>query len=109
MKLTAVKRQAGRPSRKNSPQVAANYRSDDVIGSAAGVSGDTVRRYIRLTELEPEFQQMVDEKKIAISPAVEISHLNPQEQNLLLDTIDSEQATPFSLPSPADEETEPKR
>ena len=94
MKLAAVKRQAGRPSRKNSPQVAANYRSDDVIGSDAGVSGDTVRRYIRLTELEPEFQQMVDEKKIAISPAVEISYLNPQEQKLLLDTIDSEQATP---------------
>ena len=95
MKLAAVKRQAGRPSRKNSPQLAANYRSDDVIGSDAGVSGDTVRRYIRLTELEPEFQQMVDEKKIAISPAVEISYLNPQEQKLLLDTIDSEQATPF--------------
>lgn len=94
MKLAAVKRQAGRPSRKNSPQLAANYRSDDVIGSDAGVSGDTVRRYIRLTELEPEFQQMVDEKKIAISPAVEISYLNPQEQKLLLDTIDSEQATP---------------
>ena len=94
MKLAAVKRQAGRPSRKNSPQVAANYRSDDVIGSDAGVSGDTVRRYIRLTELEPEFQQMVDEKKIALSPAVEISYLNPQEQKLLLDTIDSEQATP---------------
>lgn len=53
-----------------------------------------VSRYIRLTELEPELQQMVDEKRIGITPAVEISYLKPKEQRMLLDTIDSKQATP---------------
>lgn len=53
-----------------------------------------VSRYIRLTELEPELQQMVDEKRIGITPAVEISYLKPKEQRMLLDTIGSEQATP---------------
>ena len=60
----------------------------------AGISGDTVRRYIRLTELSPELQQMVDEKKIGMTPAVEISYLKPEEQQMLLTAIDSEQATP---------------
>lgn len=53
-----------------------------------------VTRYVRLTELEPELQQMVDEKKIGMTPAVEISYLKPEEQKLLLDTIESEQSTP---------------
>ena len=57
-------------------------------------SRETVRRYIRLTELQPELQQMVDEKKIAMTPSVEISYLKPDEQKMLLDTIESEQATP---------------
>ena len=93
MKLEAIKRQGARTD-LTSPQVAAKFRSDDEVAKDAGVSGDTVRRYIRLTELEPELQQMVDEKKIAMTPAVEISYLKPEEQKLLLDTIDSEQATP---------------
>jgi ParB family chromosome partitioning protein len=101
MKLEAMKRQAGRPPKvaqkateNNSPQVAANFRSDDEVAKGAGVSGDTVRRYVRLTELQPELQQMVDEKKIAMTPAVEISYLKPEEQTMLLTAIDSEQATP---------------
>jgi ParB family transcriptional regulator, chromosome partitioning protein len=101
MKLEAMKRQAGRPPKvaekapeNNSPQVAANFRSDDEVAKDAGVSGDTVRRYVRLTELQPELQQMVDEKKIAMTPAVEISYLKPEEQTMLLTAIDSEQATP---------------
>ncbi|MGI5965860.1 MAG: ParB/RepB/Spo0J family partition protein [Anaerotruncus rubiinfantis] len=101
MKLEAIKRQAGRPpkvaensSENNSPQLAANFRSDDEVAKDAGVSGDTVRRYIRLTELSPELQTMVDEKKIAMTPAVEISYLKPEEQTMLLTAIDSEQATP---------------
>lgn len=53
-----------------------------------------MRRYIRLTELSPELQQMVDEKKIGMTPAVEISYLKPEEQQMLLTAIDSEQATP---------------
>ena len=54
MRLEAVKRKAGRPSKNNLPQVAANFRADDTVAKDAGISGDTVRRYIRLTELSPE-------------------------------------------------------
>ena len=93
MKLEAIRRQAGRPT-KNSPQVAANFRADDAVAKDSEISGDTVRRYIRLTALQPELQQMVDDKKIAFTPAVEISYLKPDEQKMLLDTIESEQATP---------------
>ena len=101
MKLAAIRRKAGRPAKteekadeNNSPQVAANFRADDTVAKDAGISGDTVRRYIRLTELSPELQQMVDEKKIGMTPAVEISYLKPEEQQMLLTAIDSEQATP---------------
>lgn len=94
MKLEAMKRKAGRPSKNNAPQVAVNFRSDDEVAKAENISGDTVRRYIRLTELKPELQKMVDDGKIAMTPAVEISYLKPEEQKLLLDTIESEQATP---------------
>ena len=55
MKMEAIKRSAGRPT-KNSPQVAANFRSDDEVAKGEDVSGDTIRRYIRLTELQPELQ-----------------------------------------------------
>ncbi len=97
MKMDALKRRAGRHSKaaeKNSPQLAANFRSDDLVAQNEGISGDTVRRYIRLTELSPELQQMVDDKKIGLTPAVEISYLNPEEQALLVETIESEQSTP---------------
>ena len=101
MKLEAIRRKAGRPAKteekadeNNSPQVAANFRADDTVAKDAGISGDTVRRYIRLTELSPALQQMVDEKKIGMTPAVEISYLKPEEQQMLLTAIDSEQATP---------------
>ena len=101
MKLEAIRRKAGRPAKteekadeNNSPQVAANFRADDEVAKDAGISGDTVRRYIRLTELTPELQQMEDEKKIGMTPAVEISYLKPEEQQMLLTAIDSEQATP---------------
>ena len=93
MKLEAIKRQGARTD-LTSPQVAAKFRADDKVAKGADVSGDTVRRYIRLTELSPELQQMVDEKKIGMTPAVEISYLKPEEQQMLLTAIDSEQATP---------------
>ena len=93
MKMEALKRQGLRTD-LTSPQLAANFRADDAVAKEADVSGDTVRRYIRLTELQPELQQMVDEKKMAFTPAVEISYLKPDEQKMLLDTISSEQATP---------------
>lgn len=93
MKLEAIKRQGERRD-LTSPQVAAKFRADDEVAKAAGVSGDTVRRFIRLTELQPELQEMVDSGKMAMTPAVELSYLKPEEQALLLETIESEQATP---------------
>ena len=97
MKLEAIKRRAGRPSKEqqeNMTQVVSNLRSNEIVGQENNESRETVRRYIRLTELSPELQQMVDEKKIAMTPAVEISYLKPEEQKLLVETIESEQATP---------------
>lgn len=94
MKLDAIRRQAGRPSKENSRQVVGNLESAAIVGKEAGESGRQVQRFIRLNELTPQLQQMVDEKKIAMTPAVELSYLKPEEQTLLLDTIESEQATP---------------
>ena len=93
MKLEAIKRQGARTD-LTSPKISAKFRSDDEVGQDAGVSGDTIRNYIALTQLVPELQQMVDEKKIGMTPAVEISYLKPEEQQMLLTAIDSEQATP---------------
>ena len=89
MKMEALRHQGQRTSAQVAPKL-----STELIGDKEGVSKDTVKRYIRLTELQPELQQMVDAKKIALTPAVEISYLKPDEQRLLLDTIESEQATP---------------
>lgn len=101
MKLEAIRRKAGRPAKtaeidgkNNSRQVVGNLESADIVGQEAGESGRQVQRYIRLTELSPELQQMVDEKKIALSPAYQLAALTPKEQGLLLETIDSEQTTP---------------
>ena len=93
MKMDAIKRQGARTD-LTSPNISAKFRSDDEIGQEAGVSGDTIRNYISLTQLIPELQQMVDEKKIALTPAYQLAALTPKEQALLLETIDSEQATP---------------
>ena len=92
MKMEALKRQ-GLWTDLTSAQLAPKLTTEK-IGEEAGVSKDTVKRFIRLTELQPELQQMVDEKKMAFTPAVEISYLKPDEQKMLLDTISSEQATP---------------
>ena len=103
MRLEAIKRTAGRPkkeisdknhSSENSPDYSANFRSDDEVGNADGISGDTVRNFIALNNLVPELMQMVDEKKISLTPAYQIAGLTEPEQRLLLETIDSEQATP---------------
>ena len=86
MKLDAIKRRAGRPSKdeqENAPNVSANFRSDDEVGQDAGVSGDTIRNYIALTQLVPELQKMVDDKKIALTPAYQLAALTPKEQALL--------------------------
>ena len=103
MRLDAIKRTAGRPRKElsdkepfseNSPNISANFRSDDEVGNVDGISGDTVRNIISLNNLVPELMQMVDEKKISLSPAYQIAALTEPEQRLLLETIDSEQATP---------------
>ena len=96
MKLEAIKRKAGRPS-KNSVQVGQNFEgktSREQIAENSPDSATQIQRYIRLTELAPELQHMVDEGKIGMPPAVEISYLKPDEQRLLIETIDSEQAMP---------------
>lgn len=93
MKIDAIKRQGARTD-LTSPNDSAKFRSDDIIGEDAGVSGDTVRNYISLNNLIPPILQMVDERKISLSPAYQLSHLSDEEQELLLDTIESEQATP---------------
>lgn len=96
MKLEAIKHQ-GQRSDRTCDQVghkSATRRSIEQIAEEAGESKTQVQRYIRLTELSPELQQMVDDKKIAMTPAVELSYLKPNEQVLLLETIESEQATP---------------
>ena len=93
MKLEAMKRQ-GQRTDLTSPQVATKLRTDDEIAKQAGISGDTVRRYIRLTNLVPPLLQMVDDGRIAFSPAVELSYLTRDEQTELWDLIGREDATP---------------
>ena len=66
----------------------------DVVGQNAGESGRQVQRYIRLTELIPELLDMVDERKLAFNPAVEVSYLKRDEQRMLLEAMDAEQTTP---------------
>ncbi|MCD8336091.1 MAG: ParB/RepB/Spo0J family partition protein [Lachnospiraceae bacterium] len=92
MKLDAIKHQGTR-SDLTSTQVAQKL-SVQKVGDEAGVSKDTVRRFIRLTELIPPLLDMVDEKKIAFNPAYELSFLKPEEQQMLIETMDYEQATP---------------
>lgn len=97
MKLDAMKRQAGRPMKENRDQVGHNFsgkRTVELIAENAPDSRNQIQRYIRLTELIPELLDMVDERKIAFNPAVELSYLKKEEQTLLLEAMDSEQATP---------------
>ena len=98
MKLEAMKRQAGRPAKENRDQVGHNFspgrRSVDLLAENAPDSRNQIQRYIRLTELVPDLLDMVDAKKIAFNPAVELSYLKPEEQTALIEAMDSEQATP---------------
>lgn len=94
MKLEAMKRQAGRPSKENVSQLGTQKRSDQILAEQVGQSRNQIQRYIRLTELIPPLLDMVDEKKIAFNPAYELSFLKPEEQQMLIETMDYEQATP---------------
>lgn len=93
MKLEAMKHQGLRRDLTSS-QVGMKLQALDMVGKDAGESRNQVHRYIRLTELIPELLDLVDEKKIAFNPAYELSFLKPEEQEQLLDAMDSEQSTP---------------
>jgi len=94
MKLEAIKRQGARND-LTSDQVGQKSKwSIEQVAEQAGESKSQVQRYIRLNELSPELLQMVDEKKIAFNPAYELSFLKPEEQQMLVTTMDYEQATP---------------
>lgn len=93
MKLEAIRHQGARCDLTSS-QVGMKLQALDIVGQQAGDSRNQVHRYIRLTELIPPLLDMVDERKIAFNPAVELSYLKPEEQVDLLDAMDSEQATP---------------
>lgn len=96
MKLDAMKRQAGRPSKNLSPLATdlIGKRSDEILGAQVGESKDQIRRYIRLTELIKPILDMVDDKKIALRPAVELSYLSQDQQEMLLDTMRLQDCTP---------------
>ena len=94
MKLEAIKRKAGRPSRENSSQVATNFRADEVVGAEAGISKDSVRRFIRLNNLELPLRDKVDSGELAFTPAVELSYLKPEEQQWLQTALEVTQQTP---------------
>ena len=93
MKLAAIRHQ-GKRQELTSSQVGMKLQALDIVGQQAGDSRNQVHRFIRLTELIPELLDMVDERKIAFNPAVELSYLKKEEQTLLLEAMDSEQATP---------------
>jgi len=93
MKMAAINRQ-GQRTDLTSRQVVGKLESAEVVGREAGESGRQVQRYIRLTELTPPILEMVDEKRIAFNPAVELSYLAEKEQQALFDTIQSEDCTP---------------
>lgn len=96
MKLEAMKHQAGRPSKENDSQLGNNFEklSSEEMAEELGTSKNQIFRYIRLTNLIPEILDMVDEKKIAFNPAVELSYLKPSEQKEFLEAMDYAQASP---------------
>ena len=93
MKMEALSRQ-GQRTDLTSTQVVSKLRTNEIVGEAAGDSREKVRRYIRLTNLTPGILDMVDEGRIALTPAVELSYLTEREQRDLLETMESEDCTP---------------
>ena len=93
MKLEAMNRQGKRTDLTSTPLVS-KFRTNEILAQEAGESRETIRRYIRLTELIPEILEMVDDKKISMRPAVELSYLPKEEQAILYDTMESEACTP---------------
>lgn len=97
MKLEAMKRKAGRPSKENCEQIAHNFdgkKSSEILGEQVGESKDQIRRYIRLTNLIDPILDMVDNNQIAMNAAVEISYLGTKEQAAVLHSIEKEETSP---------------
>ena len=94
MKLEAIKHQGARADITSSQVGTKLLRADEVVAEQAGTSRNQIQRFVRLTYLIPEILEMVDNKKIALNPAVELSYLKPAEQTMLLDAMDCEQTTP---------------
>ena len=94
MKLDAIKRRAGRPSKENSRQLVGNFESAEIVGQSAGDSGRQVQRYIRLNELIPQLLEMVDGNEIKFNPAYELAFLRTEEQAVLYDILQAEEVTP---------------
>ena len=93
MKMEALKSQ-GKRTDLTSTQLGSKLRSNEIVGAASGDSREQVRRYIRLTNLIPEILQMVDDGRIALTPAVELSYLQPSEQEILFSIMDCDEVTP---------------
>ena len=94
MKLDAMRRTSGKPSKENPRQLVGNFETADVVGKESGESGRQVQRFIRLTNLVPELLDMVDEKKIAFNPAVELSYLGESQQRDFLEAMNDTQNAP---------------
>ena len=94
MKLDAMRRTSGKPSKENPRQLVGNFETADVVGKESGESGRQVQRFIRLTNLIPELLDMVDEKKISFNPAVELSYLDESQQRDFLEAMQDTQNAP---------------
>ena len=94
MKLDAMRRTSGRPSKENPRQLVGNFETADVVGKESGESGRQVQRFIRLANLIPELLDMVDEKKISFNPAVELSYLDESQQRDFLEAMEDTQNAP---------------
>ena len=94
MKVEALRRKAGRPSKENSSQVGTHFRADEKVAEDAGISRNQVQRFMRLNNLVPELIDMVDDKKVAMNSAVELSFLKPEEQEQLVEAMEVHQSTP---------------
>lgn len=94
MKMEAMKRQVGLPSKENVSQVGTQKRTDQIMAEELGESRNQIQRYIRLTNLIPELLEMVDQKQISFNSAVELSYLAPEEQEIFMQAMDEVQAAP---------------
>ena len=94
MKLDAMRRTSGRPSKENVSQIGTQKRSDQIMAEELGESRNQIQRFIRLTNLIPELLDMVDEKKISFNPAVELSYLDESQQRDFLEAMNDTQNAP---------------